>query len=296
MTAVEPEPRMIAARATPAVQGVAEALPFADDGFDAAMAVLTIHHWRDWRAGAAELRRVARGPVVVFMWDSDHTHDLWLLEYLPELDEYDRGLFARPASCWRSSAAATVQTVPISHDCRDGFLGAYWRRPADTSCRRPSRPFPRSPSWIRRPASAASRALATRHRGRHLGRAATPTCSNGQSSTWAIGSWSVAIIDVMSKTPRSLSGKVAVVTGGARGIGQALARALAREGVVVAIGDLDAGAAEAAAAELGQRLDRPCPRRHRPARLHRLPRRGRAAPRPARHPRQQRRDHDGHAA
>src|SRR3954453_2735269 len=55
----------------------------------------------------------------------------------------------------------------------------------------------------------------------------------------------------MSKTPRSLSGKVAVVTGGARGIGQALARALAREGVVVAIGDLDAGEAEAAAAELG---------------------------------------------
>jgi len=55
----------------------------------------------------------------------------------------------------------------------------------------------------------------------------------------------------MSRTPRSLSGKVAVVTGGARGIGQALARALAREGVVVAIGDLDAGAAEAAAAELG---------------------------------------------
>ena len=52
----------------------------------------------------------------------------------------------------------------------------------------------------------------------------------------------------MSKTPRSLSGKVAVVTGGARGIGQALAHALAREGVVVAIGDLDAAAAEAAAA------------------------------------------------
>src|SRR3954451_11243227 len=54
----------------------------------------------------------------------------------------------------------------------------------------------------------------------------------------------------MSKTPRSLSGKVAVVTGGARGIGQAMARALAREGVVVAIGDLDAGAAQTAALEL----------------------------------------------
>jgi NAD(P)-dependent dehydrogenase (short-subunit alcohol dehydrogenase family) len=57
----------------------------------------------------------------------------------------------------------------------------------------------------------------------------------------------------MAKTPRSLTGKVAVVTGGARGIGQALARALAREGAIVAIGDLDAAGAEAAAAELGGR-------------------------------------------
>src|SRR4051812_17434151 len=57
----------------------------------------------------------------------------------------------------------------------------------------------------------------------------------------------------MAKTPRSLAGKVAVVTGGARGIGQALARALAREGAIVAIGDLDGAGAEAAAAELGGR-------------------------------------------
>jgi NAD(P)-dependent dehydrogenase (short-subunit alcohol dehydrogenase family) len=57
----------------------------------------------------------------------------------------------------------------------------------------------------------------------------------------------------MAKTPRSLTGKVAVVTGGARGIGQALARALAREGAIVAIGDLDGPGAEAAAAELGGR-------------------------------------------
>ena len=54
----------------------------------------------------------------------------------------------------------------------------------------------------------------------------------------------------MSKTPRSLSGKVAVVTGGARGIGLALSQALAREGVLVAIGDLDGPAAETAAASL----------------------------------------------
>jgi len=55
----------------------------------------------------------------------------------------------------------------------------------------------------------------------------------------------------MGKQPRSLYGKVAVVTGGGRGIGKALALALASEGCRVAIGDVDSAAAEAAAAELG---------------------------------------------
>jgi NAD(P)-dependent dehydrogenase (short-subunit alcohol dehydrogenase family) len=55
----------------------------------------------------------------------------------------------------------------------------------------------------------------------------------------------------MSKQPRSLYGRVAVVTGGGRGIGRALCDSLTREGVRVAIGDVDAAAAEAAAAELG---------------------------------------------
>jgi NAD(P)-dependent dehydrogenase (short-subunit alcohol dehydrogenase family) len=55
----------------------------------------------------------------------------------------------------------------------------------------------------------------------------------------------------MAKQPRSLYGKVAVVTGGGRGIGKALALALTSEGCRVAIGDVDAAAAAAAAAELG---------------------------------------------
>jgi NAD(P)-dependent dehydrogenase (short-subunit alcohol dehydrogenase family) len=55
----------------------------------------------------------------------------------------------------------------------------------------------------------------------------------------------------MAKQPRSLHGRVAVVTGGGRGIGKALALALTSEGCRVAIGDVDAVAAQAAAAELG---------------------------------------------
>jgi NAD(P)-dependent dehydrogenase (short-subunit alcohol dehydrogenase family) len=55
----------------------------------------------------------------------------------------------------------------------------------------------------------------------------------------------------MAKQPRSLHGRVAVVTGGGRGIGKALALALTSEGCRVAIGDVDAAAAEAAALELG---------------------------------------------
>jgi NAD(P)-dependent dehydrogenase (short-subunit alcohol dehydrogenase family) len=55
----------------------------------------------------------------------------------------------------------------------------------------------------------------------------------------------------MAKKPRSLQGKIAVVTGGGRGIGLSTAQALAREGVRVAIGDVDGASAEQAAAELG---------------------------------------------
>jgi NAD(P)-dependent dehydrogenase (short-subunit alcohol dehydrogenase family) len=55
----------------------------------------------------------------------------------------------------------------------------------------------------------------------------------------------------MAKQPRSLHGRVAVVTGGGRGIGRALALALTSEGCRVAIGDVDTAAAEAAASELG---------------------------------------------
>ncbi len=56
----------------------------------------------------------------------------------------------------------------------------------------------------------------------------------------------------MAKQPRILAGQVAAITGGGRGIGRATAQALTRQGMKVAIGDLDERAARQAAEELGR--------------------------------------------
>jgi NADP-dependent 3-hydroxy acid dehydrogenase YdfG len=57
----------------------------------------------------------------------------------------------------------------------------------------------------------------------------------------------------MAKQPRILAGQAAAVTGAARGIGRATAQAFLRQGMKVAIGDVDLAAAEQTAAELGSR-------------------------------------------
>jgi SAM-dependent methyltransferase len=132
VTAVEPSEVMIAQRpegAAPVVRATAEDLPFADDSFDAAMAVLTLHHWSDWLAGAAELRRVAR-RVVVFSWDPSFAGRLWIsAEYFPEVTAEEILTFPTLADQAGALRATEVSTVRIRHDCRDGFYGAHWRRP-----------------------------------------------------------------------------------------------------------------------------------------------------------------------
>jgi len=128
--AVEPSAVMRAARpadAAPCVDGVAEALPFADGSFDAAMAVLSDHHWRDAVAGLREMRRVA-GRVVVFQWDNLLVERFWLVrDYLPEfIARARRG----PTLAARAAAiGATIEPVPIPADCVDGFFAAFWCRP-----------------------------------------------------------------------------------------------------------------------------------------------------------------------
>jgi SAM-dependent methyltransferase len=131
VTAVEPSAEMIRQRppgAAPVVQASAEALPFADDSFDAAMATLTVHHWSDQRQGLAEMRRVATGPVVVLTFEPGHP-GTWLGDYLPAIRALD-ATQAPPLALYREALGPIdVMPVPIPHDCADGFLYAYWRRP-----------------------------------------------------------------------------------------------------------------------------------------------------------------------
>ena len=132
VVAVEPSAEMIrqrAASAAPAVQAAAEALPFATGSFDAAMAVLTIHHWTDAERGLAEMRRVARGRIALLTWDPEHP-GFWLTrDYFPEILPADRVTFPTLRTIEAVLGSAEVLPVPIPADCTDGFLGAYWRRP-----------------------------------------------------------------------------------------------------------------------------------------------------------------------
>jgi SAM-dependent methyltransferase len=131
VVAVEPAVTMIRQRgalAAPAIQACAEALPLAPRSFDAAMAVLTIHHWRDWRAGLREMARVARERVILFTWDPDSV-GFWMRDYFPVLLERDRQRFPAVRGIEEIIGPVCVVPVPIPHDCTDGFMGAYWRRP-----------------------------------------------------------------------------------------------------------------------------------------------------------------------
>ena len=130
--AVEPSPEMIRQRppgAAPVVQASATALPFADRAFDATLAVLTVHHWPDRARGLAELRRVARERAVILTWEADAA-PFWLVdEYFPELLTIDRSIFEPIDALRRMLGPIEVRPVAVPHDCVDGFLGAYWRRP-----------------------------------------------------------------------------------------------------------------------------------------------------------------------
>ena len=130
--AVEPSATMRAQRPTdaaPAIDARAEALPLDDGAVDAAMACVTIHHWGSPAVGLAELRRVARGAVVVFTFELDAL-PAWQLELLREGVAKERPRFpAIEAIAAALGGRTRVQRIPTPGDCADGFFEAFWRRP-----------------------------------------------------------------------------------------------------------------------------------------------------------------------
>ncbi len=159
--AVEPSEVMIRQRpapplAAPCVQGSAESLPVATASVDAAMSILSAHHWSDLDRGLGEMARIARKRVVMLTWvpDAPNAVPFWLTkDYFPEIIAHDRTIFPdattlaakleRAAQCRGESggesgggsggvggsATVRMRPLPIPHDCLDGLLCAYWRRP-----------------------------------------------------------------------------------------------------------------------------------------------------------------------
>ena len=133
VTAIEPSAEMIAQRppgAAPVVQASAESLPFPGDAFDAALAVLTAHHWADLDAGLDEMRRVARQRVAIVTFDSEALDDLWITaDYFPEMLALKRPSGASSRKLLKKLPGATISPIPVPRDCTDLFFAALWARP-----------------------------------------------------------------------------------------------------------------------------------------------------------------------
>ncbi len=133
VTALEPSESMRAQRPSglaPAIDGVAEDLPFEDASFDASMATVTVHQWSDLEKGLSEMRRVTRGNIVLLVCDPELMSDYWLSDYIPEVREIEASRFPSIERI-RVALGGEVQVlpVPVPLDCSDGFNEAYYGRP-----------------------------------------------------------------------------------------------------------------------------------------------------------------------
>ena len=135
VVAVEPSDVMAAQRPPtipPALRASAGDLPLRDDSVDAAMAVVTVHHWDDeLERGIQELRRVARDTVVILTYDALVSGEMWLMaDYLPEVAELDRQTFPAPEllAGWLGGRTR-IEVVPIRRDTPDWMIGSFWAHP-----------------------------------------------------------------------------------------------------------------------------------------------------------------------
>jgi SAM-dependent methyltransferase len=135
LIAIEPSDVMAAqrpARRVPAIRAGAGDLPLRDSSVDAAMAIVTLHHWdADQERGVRELRRVARGPVVILTYDPRVSAAMWLMaDYLPEVAALDHAIFPHPERLagWLGGEV-TIEPIPIPRDTPDWMLGSFWAHP-----------------------------------------------------------------------------------------------------------------------------------------------------------------------
>jgi hypothetical protein len=155
--AVEPSDVMAAQRSTdlvPALRASAERLPLRDQSIDAAMAILSIHHWDvHQEQGVRELRRVARGSVVIMTCDPNVSGAMWLMsDYLLEVAELDQRIFptVEKLSTWLGGSTR-VDVVPIPQDCLDWMLMSFWAHPErvlDAAAREATSGFSRMPADV----------------------------------------------------------------------------------------------------------------------------------------------------
>jgi SAM-dependent methyltransferase len=168
VVAIEPSDVMAAQRPSelaPAIRADAGDLPLRDQSVDAAMALLSLHHWDDREKGVRELRRVARGPVVLLTYDAEVSARMWLMaDYAPEIAALDRQTFPDPERLGRwLGGRFAIEVVPIPRDCADWMLGSFWAHPErvlDPAARAATSGFARlSPHVVERVASEVSRDL-----------------------------------------------------------------------------------------------------------------------------------------
>ena len=134
LIAVEPSIIMrtqrIANGKIPAINAKADSLPFDDRSFDAAMAMVTVHHWPDIEKGISEIRRVTKKRFVIMTFDPDALDDFWNVNYFPQLIEIERARYPSITRLQKALSAKTeVIKIPIPLDCVDGFQETYYGRP-----------------------------------------------------------------------------------------------------------------------------------------------------------------------
>ena len=117
---------------SPALIGTADSIPFDDLSFDAAMAVLTIHHWPNLTQGLREVRRVTKGSVVIMTFDPDAETEFWLADYLPEMTVVEKARYPSLHIIEESiGTRCKVVPIPVTLRCNDKFQVALYGRPEE---------------------------------------------------------------------------------------------------------------------------------------------------------------------